>query len=321
MMKTPMVAIGAGLASALLFVVSAKGTAATTLVAYFTALPIAIAALGFGHLSGLLGAAIGSVAVGVAIGPVLAAFFAISFAFPSWWLAYLTLLAQPAGPPGGTLPAGGASGLSWYPIGRVVAWAAALASAAVLLAGAALLVRFGSYAGAVGALSHRIAEALGPASADTSLSRTFLIRILPLAMAASTFLMLLVNLWLGGRISELSQRLSRPWPNVPDGLRLPRGAAGLLVAATVLCLLLPTGAAALALATVATALGMAFALQGLATAHVLTRGFVARWAVMLLIYVIVVMVPVALLALAILGVVDCLSALRTRRPPTFPTPT
>ena len=115
----------AGLASALLFVVSAKGTTAAALIAYFTALPIIIAALGFGHLSGLAGVVLGGGAVALGLGPVLAVFFALCFALPGWWLAYLSQLAQPSAQPA---VAGHAPALDWYPVGRLVVWAAALAA-------------------------------------------------------------------------------------------------------------------------------------------------------------------------------------------------
>jgi hypothetical protein len=318
MIKPSGVALGAGLASALLFIVSAKGTTAATLIAYFTALPIILAALGFGHLSGLAGALVGSGTVTLALGPILGAFFALAFALPGWWLSYLALLARPAeiataaGPPSAPAP------LVWYPVGRIVTWAAALSSGAVLLAGIAILIRFGGYDAAAAALSHRLQLALSQGSAqpgaDTSEMATVFVKVLPLAMAASSFLMLVVNLWLGGRISELSQHLRRPWPNVPDGFRLPKAAAVIFVVGVVPAL--TEGAIATAASSVAAALGMAFALQGLASAHVLTRGFAARRAILALIYLVALLIPVSLVALTLLGVVDCLFSFRHRRPPT-----
>lgn len=315
------VAIGAGLASALLFVVSAKGTEFSTVMAYVTALPIMIAALGYGHLSGLAGAAMGTVAVTFALGPILGGFYAIIFALPSWWLAYLVLLARPA-PPMASPKAASQPTALWYPVGRVVIWAVALACAAVLVIGVALVIRFGGYAEASAALARRLSHALavsGDGATDRDDLAHVLVRLLPLAMAASSCLMLLVNLWLAGRISQMSHRLSRPWPNVPDALRLPHAAAGLLAFCGVLCIVQGLGDTVQTIAaTLASALGLVFALQGLGTAHVLTRGFAGRAAILTVIYLVTVMVPPAVAALALLGMVDCLGSLRSRRQPPSP---
>ena len=313
MQKQAGVALGAGLASALLFVVSAKGTTAAALIAYFTALPIIIAALGFGHLSGLAGVLLGGGAVAVGLGPVLAVFFALCFALPGWWLAYLAQLARPAETAVAAVP----PPLVWYPVGRLVTWAAALAAAAVLALGGVVLWRYGGYEHASQALSNRLADALdaGPSSERSAL---VFVRVLPLAMAASLFLMLCVNLWLGARVARVSQRLSRPWPNVPDGLLLPPAAAGVFIVS-----LAPTlfgGLAGTACGVVAAALGLAFAMQGLAAAHVLTRGFGGRGSILALIYVVTVAIPVAIVALTLIGLVDCLFSLRNRRPPAPPKP-
>lgn len=312
------VAVGAGVASALLFVVSAKGTAFASLMAYFTALPIIIAALSFGHLSGLGGALVGLAGVTVATSPILGAFFLLCFALPGWWLAFLALLARPAAEAGpGSSPPARPPALLWYPVGRLMTWVVAMAVGAVLLVGAAAVFRYGGFDEASARLAVRLNEVMGPSAGrprgDDGDFGTFLVRILPLAMAASLVPMLGINLWLGARIAQTSQRLTRPWPNVPDGLDLPRAVAGVFLA-SLLPALVP-GPVGTVCGTVAAALGIAFAFQGLATAHVLTRGFSGRRAVLGLIYIVTLVVPLALVALTLIGVLDSLFSLRDRRPP------
>ena len=314
MKKQFLVAFGAGLASALLFVVSAKGTSAAALIAYFTALPILIAALGFGHMTGLAGALIGAGAVAVGLGPLLAAFYALCFALPGWWLGYLALLARPA-PVAASTESAVPPALLWYPVGRLVTWTAGLAAAAVLVLGLTVLVRYGSYEAASSVLAQRLDEAVEQTPSSPSAALVF-VRLLPLAMAASLFLMLALNIWLAARVARASDRLRRPWPNVPDGLRLPKSAAIVFVV-----LLAPAflgGAAGTAAGTVAAPFGLAFALQGLASAHVLTRGFAGRGGILALIYLATFVIPVAVVALCLIGLVDCLFSLRDRRPPRPP---
>ena len=65
---------------------------------------------------------------------------------------------------------------------------------------------------------------------------------------------------------------------------------------------------------VAAVFGMAFALQGLAVAHVLTRGAGLRPALLFLLYVLVVLVPPwPFLFLAVVGLADAAFHLRARK--------
>src|SRR5438552_10309548 len=49
-----------------------------------------------------------------------------------------------------------------------------------------------------------------------------LVRFGPAAIAGSTLLMLCINLYAAARSARLSHRLSRPWPDLPMSLNLPR---------------------------------------------------------------------------------------------------
>ena len=315
MSKIVGIAVGAGVASALLFIVSATASLAAIALAYLTPLPIMIAALGFGHVSGGLATVVGAGTVALALGPIPGLTFIAVLGLPAWWLAYVSLLARPV-PPGASMPGGS---VEWYPVGKVVMWIAALSALPVLMIGGALMLRYGGYNHALSAMSSRL-EAVFPGSRlPGGISFKDLVRAAPLAMAASTFLMLAFNLWLSGRIVRVSQKLVRPWPNLADGIRLPRR----LVAAFIFllgCLFLP-GPFGLAAGVIAAALAMAFVFEGLAAAHVVTRGLLARRLILCAIYAtIVFLMPWPLLALALLGCLDCLFSLRGRSSPLPPTP-
>lgn len=317
--RTLGVAAGAGLTSALLFAASAQGAGPALILAYVTPLPVMIATLGFGHATGLVAAAIAAGGLGLYLGLLPGLFFGLLLGFPAWWLPYLALLARPLGAEPAT-PAQGAPALMlWYPIGRVIAWAAAVVAAIILGLGAVLILRSGGFDAAVSYLGGRLDTLVGQ-TASQELSGTTstrrVVQLLPVLMAASTFLMLVANLWLAGRVVERSGLLTRPWPALPENIRLPRFAVGIMAAAGVVAF--AGGAVRVAGGVVVASFGMAFALQGLAAAHALTRGLSARRAILLAIYIIVLTVLPSILGLSILGVVDCMMPLHRRQKPVLP---
>lgn len=317
--RTLGVAAGAGLASALLFAASAQGAGPALILAYVTPLPIMIAALGFGHATGLLAAAVASCGLAAFLGLMPGLFFGLLLGFPSWWLAYLALLGRPLPappePPSATAPAL----VLWYPIGRVVVWTAAVVAGVILIMGAVLMLRFGGYEATVEYLAARLDGIVGRGPSDElagAATARGIVQLLPVLMAASAFLMLMLNLWLAARIVERSALLARPWPSLPENLRLPRAAVGVLVVAGLAALV--GGAPRVGGGVVAASLGMAFVLQGLGAAHALTRGLAARRMILLAIYFITFTVVPSLVALAVLGIVDCLLPLRQRPQPPKP---
>ena len=121
-----LVGIVAGLAGALLFASMASGSLLSFALFYLAPLPLMIAALGWSHLAGLIAAIVASVCLAAAFGPWFFLGFLVGVGLPACWLAYLALLARPAG----TSP----EGLEWYPVGRLVVWSAVLGALIVALA-------------------------------------------------------------------------------------------------------------------------------------------------------------------------------------------
>ncbi len=135
------VPIGAGLASALLFVVTAKGTALAMALAYLAPLPIMIAALGWGALSGAVACGVACACVAVVVEPLSGLLFAVTIALPGWALASFAIL------PGARLPwrKGAAPPSEWMSVGAIVTLAAALGALVSLGALVALIVVYGGY--------------------------------------------------------------------------------------------------------------------------------------------------------------------------------
>src|SRR3954451_15681730 len=99
------VAIGAGLASALLFLVLTKGTIIALCLAYFAPLPLMIASLGFGQWTGLVGALLGVGVITALLSPSVGLVYAIGIGIPAWLVCLAALRGAPPPEPQTTRPA------------------------------------------------------------------------------------------------------------------------------------------------------------------------------------------------------------------------
>jgi hypothetical protein len=310
------VGIGAGLVSALLFAVVTKGSPLAVGLSVVLSLPIFIAALGWNHRAGLVATAAGALALTLAFKFTPGAIFAIGWGLPAWWLAYLALLGRPQ--PDGS----GANGaLEWYPTGRLLFWAA-LTAAFVILAGA-VAIGGGDHEAYRGVLRGNFEALLRdmtrtPAGEPIPPIRGIpaedlangVVTALPFAMGWTLAFVLVINLWLAGRVVAISQRLIRPWPFTP-ATALPRLALGTLAGA-VAAAFLPgfIGVAGIALMG---ALGAAFALQGLAFVHDTTQGKPGRGALIAATWFLAIFIGhIAWPLLAVAGLADAAIGLRRR---------
>ncbi|MDH7795729.1 MULTISPECIES: hypothetical protein [unclassified Beijerinckia] len=311
------IAIGAGLAAALLFYIPVKGSALAMILAIFAALPIMIAGLAFSPSVAFGAAFAGTAALLLALDEIFAATFALTAAFPAWWLTRLAWLARPAanGESGAT-----PDGLVWYPLGQLLAWITALA-AAMSIAGILMAwYRFGSYDAFLEEASRRmqpLIEAIfsrGGSSLPAGLDAEGLARVFVLAMtpifAAWTVATTALNLWLAGRVARMSER-GRPWVNVPENLVLPRTTLYALGAGVIL--LLPEGFLRIGGYVILASISIALVLQGLASLHYASRPSRVRSTMLTLLYVsMFILFPLPLPLLAVVGLVDMLMSIRKR---------
>jgi hypothetical protein len=134
---------------------------------------------------------------------------------------------------------------------------------------------------------------------------------MPITFSMLWLSLMVLNLWLAGKIVLRSERLRRPWEPMPLAPALPPlTIAAFLVAAG---LTTQDGPLALAMGAVAGSLGMALAYQGFATLHVLTRGNPARGMILGALYGATFVFSLPLLPAAILGAVDSVTGIRRRR--------
>ncbi len=341
-------AFGSGLAAALLFAAARRQEAfAGLLLASLSPLPIMIATLSFGRAAGLGAAVAAAVTIGaLVIAATTAAFsakvvaaaciagfvYAIFLSLPSWWFAYLAgagrsrvvvpwissllhrshdKLAESATRP---------SPRQHCPFGDILVSIAFVAFVIVTAVTVALILQQPSYEAAISkAVAHvepLIGQMLGSRGLPEHIQRATLARMVVESMPATAssviVLAFAVDLWIAGRVADLSRRLPFPWPDIPQGLHVPRICALVFFACIIVSFLpaLPGIIGSIGAAT----LGLVFVLQGLAVVHDLSRGMKFRTALLTGIYVaIVLLMPWPLIIFALIGLAEAGFGLRDRK--------
>ncbi|MBV9569129.1 MAG: DUF2232 domain-containing protein [Hyphomicrobiales bacterium] len=313
--------VGAGLVSAVLFATVIRASIAGILLFYLTPLPVAIVSLGWNHRAGLVASAVGAIAVGLVFRPLTGLLFAVSFALPTWWLAFLSLLAREvqAGP--GIKE--GEARRQWYPLGALAIWAAGLS--VLLTFGLALTLgpEYGAYRAAITELVQAaMRSGLGdgidelPGIGANTLSVESIANFMAnyfvpaVAAAASTLLTLLILL-VAAKLVSLSGRLSRPLPEIAREFVLPPATLFGLAGSVALSPL--AGWPRFVAIAIAGAVVILLAMQGLATAHVLIGRVAIRPLILGVGYAMLLIAePWTLMSLALLGLVDMVLSLRAR---------
>lgn len=312
MIQVFLVGIGAGLAAALLFSSPISGTSLAVPLFAVTSMPIAIAALGWTPIAGLIAAAAGCVAIFTLLTPLAAGVFLLLFGLPAVWLAYLAGLSRQSD-----------GELHWFPIGRILVHAAA--AVAIGLAVIGFMLGFNPEtvaAGMVDALSEWLAARPDiepiPSREEIALFVRLNVALLPYTLAAIALIVLVVDLWLAGLVTRASGRLARPRERLWT-VTLPTGAAltfGVALAASFAPF--PLGDVA---ALVAGAFGCAFMLLGLAVLHALTLGMNGRGVLLTVNYIALALLGFTVIIILALGLAETLLHLRARRFGNSPPPT
>ena len=215
------VAVGAGCAAAFLFAVSSQTSPLAMTLAYLVALRIMIATMGWGYATAAASAATSVAGLTLLAEPLTGLLYAASVAAPAWMLA--AFASAPVARR--ILPVLRPDGTYASVVYREFTprQSACSAPGAVLTA---IIIIYGGYAeGAkqvTTALAALASDALDAKDVDqANCSADTLPRSGPAAIAASTLLMLSINLYAASRSTQLSHRLQRPWSDLPTSLRLP----------------------------------------------------------------------------------------------------
>ena len=303
MVQIALIGIGAGAAAALLFASVTSGVWLSIPLFYLAPLPILIAGLGWSHWAGLGAAFVGAAALGVAFGPVFFIVFLAAAGLPAWWLAYLALLARPAG--------NGAAALDWYPPGRLVLWAAVLGGLVVVIA----IPIFGHDAesfrkGLRETLSTMLSVQSGtPGLGNADRLTDFLVGAIPPAAAVVAAITNMLNLWLAAAVVKFSGRLKRPWPAL-SAMTFPRALTAAFAVAVALSFI--GHLIGIVAGIVSASLLIAYGVLGFAVLHTITRGMASRPFLLSGVYAAVLLLGWPVLALSLLGVVEASIDLRAR---------
>lgn len=322
-----LLSIAAGAASALMFASVISGAMISLLLFYLAPLPLMVAALGWGSAGAAIGALVAGIGLSVAFGLALGGIFQLQYfiaflvtvGIPAVWLGHICLLAQPS--QNASANAGGAPALDWYPLGRLLVWLAAFASAITMIAMLTLGWDAETIEAAFRQLLSRIfaARNAGTPPGDIDQVINVIVSIAPAVAAVVSMAILTLNLWLAGRIVATSGRLRRPWPDLRS-VELPRLTLVVLAIALVLCF--TGGLLAIAAKIVTAAFLAAHMMIGFAVLHVVTGSIAGRGVWLGLAYTSILLFwwPAALFAL--LGLFEDAFGIRRRfyGPPKSPTP-
>lgn len=306
------VGICAGLAAAVLQAAVLYPSPLTMVAFYLSALPLFVAALGWGLGAAAVAGLSGSIAIAVVAGAKPAIAFLIGVALPPAILSWLALRSRSAdeGPPLEGEPQ--LNGLQWYPEGRLVLWAAALAAGLTSLALLLMAPSPESLRTVLEELMTQVLTRMGEPIEGEELDQVVRLMtfLLPIAAASIWLLATLVNMKLGARLLTAFNRSPRPWARF-GALTFPRRAVWLLPL-TLASSMLP-GMLGLIGSVFAAAMLTAFALAGLAVLHGLTEGMSTRGALLGALYLALVLLNWLLLVpLAVLTMLDMAFRMRAR---------
>ncbi|WP_099555875.1 DUF2232 domain-containing protein [Hartmannibacter diazotrophicus] len=310
-MNSLLIGILSGLAAAALFAAPYAGGGFMTLpLPFISALPIVIASLGWGTTIGLVSVAVATLVAAVHEGPIAAGLYLVIVGLPAAGYSYLYGLARP----GQSAHANGgeASGMEWFPYGKILVVIAALSAITAIIAFSVSNFSVDTFVNeSVDALRDRLDELNAQDSEAFVETLRFYVSFFPFFAGLGLTASMALTLWLGGLVVRYSGRFSRPSDNLPETLRLPP--ALVFVAAGSAFLSVEDGSLGFAMRSIAGAATMVLAISGYALAHLVARrGRGGRFALYFL-YVLTVtffLLPVSIMTL--FGALDTLVGLRRR---------
>ncbi|MEQ8825690.1 MAG: DUF2232 domain-containing protein [Filomicrobium sp.] len=305
--------IGAGLIAFVALMSVTNGPPAIQFIMLLLApLPVYLAGLRYGWPAAAIAALTGGIAITLLGGAVVGLLLAGSQFGPPVLLTYFALMNRT-----GPAQSGGAAVTQWYPVGRIVLWAAGLGTVLSVL----LLLMLGSDAATVQAnLEKILGEALKqafsqqgsgeevPAEHLEAMTKVA-IALMPAASGMMLTGFMLFQLWLAGRIIRSTGFLERPWPDLA-ALTYPP-ITPLLLAGCIGLTAVLSGFAGMVASAASGALFFMYVLLGLAIIHYVTRGSAWRFGILWALYFGLIVFNTGLsMVLAMVGLAEPFSPLK-----------
>ena len=317
-----LIGLGAGAASALLFASIVSGSPLAILLFYLSALPIMLAAIAWSHMAGFFALLFGALSLGAALNFWIAFVYLAAVATPAYILAYMSMLGREVAPANGSAPAE----MEWYPVGRLLLWAGAIAFALVTIVILQFGTSFEQYQKEIRATFEQVLKIQQRIPADQPLKipgvqnpeafLNTLVAVMPAAGAVLSMLTSIINLWLAARVARVSGKLRRPWPNLNE-VSLPLAAVFVLSAALVISFM--TGMPGFVAAIAISVLAVAYSIAGFSVLHSITQNVRNRTLILVGTWIGAILLGWPILFVALLGVSDSIFNLRgrlaARRPP------
>ncbi len=305
--KSTLIAVVCGLVTALLFLAPLTLGGLGFVMSMFTAMPLFVAALGFGTINAIVAGVIAAVAVSFFTGLNGALIVGGATLLPAIWVGHMVGLSRDDT---GTA--------EWFPVSTIL-FRMALMCAAIAVAFGAMIGYSPEWAAEqVSVIMTQFAslqsEAAGVPvlSAEDIKSRSVAAaNIIPLAMPVSLLLLMVINLVLAARFARKRSWVLRPQVHLPSETALPQMAVGVFAVGVALSFF--SGPVALVAQVVTGAMAGAFLLVGLATLHFLTFGTPVRGVFLGITYFALLISRVLAGVIALIGVAETLFQIRARR--------
>jgi hypothetical protein len=320
-MKQILIILAAGIAAAMLQFALARNTGFAFLLAYFSPLPLMVAAMGWGWQVGFFAGVFATIIL-MAFGLTKAGLiFFLAVALPALWLSILLQSARQVKTENfvSASQQNTPMALQFYPLSSLLFWAAGISAAVTLIS---IMIASGSVLTFQADLQTALQESMtalqntpgfqdleqiGPQEKERLIS--FIANTLPLFIAALWCVILIMNLLLSARITNFSQLSLRPAPNIAQ---MSVSIKATLIFAAALALSFLPGFLGLVAGIIAAAFAAIHLFAGLGAAHRTLRGNPMRTPLLVLLYLLILFTGWPVVFLIMLG------AFKSLKPPLNP---
>ena len=304
MTRDALLAVGAGLLSAVMAMTFLVGLPAAVLIVYMAPLPLILSGLAMGPRASLISVIAGFFGIGLFGGLLEAGIFSLVHALPAWTMTRLALLQNT------TTASNGSAVIDWYPPGPVIGALACLGASLILVA--AIMAAGPGLQELVSTHLYQVFTVMAPLIDEGQRHQiiTLLAALFPGVAAASWVVMATVNTTLAQALLVRMGHNIRPSPTYA-AFELPQWTSLPLVAAATLAFL-GTGNMEYIGRNLALVLAVPYFFLGLAIVHSVARRMAMAGLLLVTFYFVIVISGWAALAVVGIGLFEQWIGLRNR---------